>query len=382
MKLEQIVWAEQGFHGPAGPALRSAQWVLVFGGSAELAREDLRAQLRERYPEATLMGCTTAGEIAGARVRDRSVSATAVQFEHTRFRCAEVKLPDAAHSREAGAALAAELDQPGLTHVFVISEGLNVNGSELVRGLTSRLPAGVAVTGGLSGDGDRFGQTLVWLERSGTTSAPSEGKVIGIGFAGDRLRVGCGSVGGWDAFGPERLVTKSQGNVLFELDGRPALELYKRYLGDHAAALPASALLFPLSLRAPGSSQPVVRTILRVDEREGFMTFAGDLPMGSSVRLMRSNFDRLIDGATDAAKAGLRGLGDDEPGLAILVSCVGRKLVLKQRIEEEVESVQEVLGPGAVLCGFYSYGEIAPFVSESRCELHNQTMSLTLLSER
>ena len=194
--------------------------------------------------------------------------------------------------------------------------------------------------------------------------------------------MGYGSVGGWDAFGPERLVTKAQGNVLFELDGKPALELYKRYLGDHAAALPASALLFPLSLRAPGSSQAVVRTILGVDEREGFMTFAGDLPMGSSVRLMRSNFDRLIDGATEAAKTGLRGLGDDEPGLAILVSCVGRKLMLKQRIEEEVESVQEVLGPGALLCGFYSYGEIAPFVSDSRCELHNQTMSLTLLSER
>lgn len=385
MQLEQIVWTDRGFDLSDEGQLRAAQWVLVFGGTEELSRVELRAALRARYPTATFMGCSTAGEIAGGRVRDRSVVATAVLFEHTAFSCAEVELLDAKQSRAAGAELAAALDHPELSHIFVLSEGLKVNGSELVSGLVAGARAGVAVTGGLSGAGEKLvGHTLVWLERSGTIAAPREGRVIGIGFSGSRIRVGYGSMGGWDPFGPERMVTKATANVLYELDGRPALELYKRYLGEHAASLPSSALLFPLSLRSAeeASGRGVVRTVLGVDEAEGSMTFAGDLPVGSYVRLMKANFERLLDGANGAAKTSLEPLGASSPELAILISCVGRKLVLKQRIEEEVESVQEVLGPAATLCGFYSYGEISPFTPEARCELHNQTMTITTLSER
>lgn len=187
--------------------------------------------------------------------------------------------------------------------------------------------------------------------------------------------------GGWDPFGPERIITRSQGNVLYELDGQSALGLYKKYLGEHARELPASGLLFPLSLRTQAGATPVVRTILSVDEATQSLTFAGDVPVGAYARLMKANFDRLIDGATGAATAGGRALGGTATELAILISCVGRKLVLKQRIEEEVEGVRDVLGAGAVLTGFYSYGEISPFTPGAKCELHNQTMTITTLAE-
>jgi hypothetical protein len=233
------------------------------------------------------------------------------------------------------------------------------------------------VTGGLAGDGARFQQTLVLWD-----DEPQQGVIAALGLYGDRLKIGYGSLGGWDSFGSERLITRSKGNILYELDGKSALQLYKNYLGDHAQGLPATALLFPLSLRVQENSEPVVRTILSINEDEQSMTFAGDLPEGGYARFMKANFDRLIDGATDAAKTSYEAIGSTSPDLAILISCVGRKLVLKQRVEEEVESVRDVLGERTALTGFYSYGEISPFTPGARCELHNQTMTITTFSEK
>jgi hypothetical protein len=285
-------------------------------------------------------------------------------------------LSDVKGSFQAGEQLAASLDQDGLVHVLVISDGNEVNGSDLVRGLVKHLPSGVAVTGGLAGDGARFEQTLVFLD-----DAPEEGKIAALGFYGTRLKVGYGSLGGWDPFGPERLITRSAGNVLYELDGQSALELYKRYLGEYAADLPASGLLFPLSLRAKEGETGLVRTILSVSEQDQSMTFAGDVPEGTFARFMKANFERLIDGAIGAAQTSYQIIGSSSPDLAILISCVGRKLVLKQRTEEEVEGVRDILGERTILTGFYSYGEIAPFIPSAACELHNQTMTITTFLE-
>ncbi|MFA4875480.1 MAG: FIST N-terminal domain-containing protein [bacterium] len=380
MNIEQMVWKDASGWKPFGAAPASAPltsgFLLVFGSAAIM--EDGRAlrELRERYPSLSILGCSTAGEIIGTMVNDDTVVATAVHFDHVTTRCAHVRLGDPVNSFQAGEELARLLAADDLVHLFTLSDGLAVNGSDLVRGLSARLPAGVAVTGGLAGDGTRFRKTIV-----ACGDEIGSGVVAAIGFYGKRLKVGFASLGGWDPFGPERLITRSQGNVLYELDGRSALDLYKEYLGDHAAGLPATGLLFPLTLRLPESEQPVVRTILAVSEGEKSMTFAGDMPQGVYARLMRANIDRLIDGATLAAKTSFEAMGSRAPELAILISCVGRKLVLKQRVEEEVEGVRDVLGDAVALTGFYSYGEISPFKPGVRSELHNQTMTITTLSE-
>jgi hypothetical protein len=388
MKIEQRRWTEATGWQLAGPETKSsaAQLVLVFGATAVLRRVPLLAELRQLYPAARLLGCSTAGEICGTHVSDDSLVATAVQFERTKIRLEPVSLAQIPGSCEAGEFLATKLppallatgggEMEKLTHVVVLSDGLKVNGSELVRGLTKHLPAEVTVTGGLAGDGARFEETLVFRD-----NAPERDTIAALGFYGPHLKVGSGSLGGWDSFGPERLITRSKANVLFELDGRSALDLYKQYLGEHAKELPASGLLFPLSLRSDSGATPVVRTILSVDEKAGSITFAGDVPEGAYARLMKANFDRLIDGATGAARRSYQTVGGSQPDLALLISCVGRKLVLKQRIEEEVEAVRDVLGAGPVLTGFYSYGEISPFTPGAKCELHNQTMTITTLTE-
>jgi hypothetical protein len=378
MKVEQRQWnVKAGWDQPLPGALgSSAQLVLVFGSKDALKHEEAMKAAREAYPGAQFFGCSTAGEILGTSVLDDTLVLTAIQFKTTRIQGAQVKIAHARESHVAGQRLSLALSREGLVHVMVLSDGTCVNGSDLVEGLTQNLPEHVTVTGGLSADGDRFQETLVLWD-----GKPEPNTIAAIGFYGEDLRVGYGSLGGWDPFGPERMITRSQDNVLYELDGRPALDLYREYLGEHAKGLPAAGLLFPLSLRTDAGGEAVVRTILGIDSATGSMTFAGDVPQGTYARLMKANFERLIDGAAGAAKTCHSALSGLEPDFAVLISCVGRKLVLKQRIEEEVEGVREFLGARPKLTGFYSYGEISPFVQSAKCELHNQTMTITAFAE-
>jgi hypothetical protein len=377
MRVEQTRWSPGEGWQPAAPGRlgSSAQLALVFGSRAALQANGVLSEVRGAYPHAQVTGCSTAGEICGEQVFDDSIVVTAVDFQRTPIAVASVALTDG-ESEETGARLAAQLARKDLRHVLVLSDGIHVNGSELVRGLTRVLPEEVTVTGGLSADGAKFEQTVVIVN-----GVPQDRAVLAIGLYGDSIRVGYGSVGGWDPFGPERVVTRARGNVLYELDGQSALGLYRRYLGEHASELPASGLLFPLSVRPDRDSPGVVRTILSVSDADDTMTFAGDIAEGSRAQLMRANFDRLIEGAAGAAQISADAISEGAPELALLISCVGRKMVLKQRVEEEVEGVRDIVGPGTTLAGFYSYGEISPFTPSAKCELHNQTMTITTLSE-
>lgn len=352
------------------------QLTLVFGSRTLLESPAMQNEIFQQYANTYFVGCSTSGEIADVSVLDDSIVVTAIQFEKTAIKTACFKIDSPSHSFQAAEEICKQLTSDTLKHVFVLSDGLNVNGSELVQGFRKFLPVDVHVTGGLAGDGASFEQTFVLGD------GKVDDKVISaIGFYGDSIQIGFGSFGGWDSFGLERLVTKSEGNVLFTIDNQPALDLYKSFLGDQAKDLPASGLLFPLSLRTRTDEAAVVRTILSINEEDRSITFAGDLPEGSYVRLMKANIDRLIDGALKAAGNINLAIRQSEPELAILISCVGRKLVLKQLVEEEVEGVREVLGKTPVLTGFYSYGEISPFSETSQCELHNQTMTITTFKE-
>ena len=376
MHIEQRVRTAGVWEATSSGRTKNPQLALVFGPRAELGDAATWEELARMYPGARIIGCSTAGEIAGVRVFDDSLVATAIELEHGRVVVVAAPVGEAPDGAAIGAQLAARLPRDGLVHVLVLSEGLKINGSALVAGLTRDLTPGTGVTGGLSGDGARFERTSVCLDGPEPTQ-----QVVAVGLYGERLHIGYGSRGGWDPFGPERRITRSAGNVLYELDGEPALDLYKRYLDQHAAGLPATGLLFPLAIRGE-TGEPVVRTILAIDEVARSLTFAGDVPTGHRARLMKANLERLVEGASLAAQTALACTDAAPADLAILVSCVGRKLVLKQRIEEEVEGVRDVLGEHAVVMGFYSYGEISPFAQAAPCELHNQTMTITTLSER
>lgn len=354
----------------------SAQLVLLFGSRNLLNQKSLLKELQQGYPQARFLGCSTAGEICGKIVGDDTLVATAVHLEHAHIAGATVQIGDFPDSFQAGLKLASALDTHGLVHVLVLADGLKVNGTELVKGLTQALPPTVSVTGGLAGDGPAFGETWVLWDHE-----MESGLIAAVGFYGSGLRIGHGTLAGWDPFGITRQITKSKGNILYELDGKSALALYKKYLGEHAAGLPATGLLFPLVLRSKEGQRGLIRTILAVNEANQSMTFAGDIPEGSYARFMKANFDRLIDGAAGAARTCQKTAGPQPPDLAVLISCIGRKMALGPRVEEEIEGVAEVLGPAVILTGFYSYGEICPFEPTARCELHNQTMTITTFRE-
>ncbi|ADB36210.1 FIST signal transduction protein [Spirosoma linguale] len=354
----------------------ASQLVLAFGERVLLSNTDVYGQLRDRYPTAAIVMNSTAGEIFSDHVADDTIVVTAIAFEKTTVRTVQIDIENYQESYRAGQKIAEALDDPALAALFIVSDGSWVNGSKLIDALNDCLHRVVPITGGLAGDATRFASTLV-----GLNEPPTTGKIVGIGFYGDSLCVGTSSMGGWDVYGPEREVTRSEYNVLFQIGDTLALDLYQDYLGKYAEGLPSAALFFPLSMRTTADSPPLVRTILSIDEAARSMTFAGDMPEKSLVRFMTANLDRIIEAAATAAHTAMSTL-TLTPELVILVSCVGRKLVLGQRIDEEVEAVRDVFGEATVLSGFYSYGEIAPTAPGARCELHNQTMTITAFSEQ
>jgi hypothetical protein len=376
---EQLIWNERGGWQSSAATRTDAQLVLYFGARDALATEGWYDDLRTKYPHAHLVGCTSGGQIQEAGISETGIAAVAVRFATARLRIATESVVDSSHSHAYGAALGRRLSAEDLVGVFVLSDGLHVNGSELVRGLLSSLGSAVRVSGGLAGDGARFTETQV-----GADTLPEPRTIAAIGFYGSTVRFSCGSGGGWDTFGVPRRVTRSAGNELFELDGKPALDLYERYLGEEAEGLPSTALLYPLKIWDPERpTHDVVRTVLAVNHETRSMIFAGDIPQGSKAQLMRGEFTRLAEGATEAASQamGEQAQGGARGGLALLVSCIGRRLLMGQRIEDEIQAVREVLPTDLPQLGFYSYGEIAPHGVSGVCELHNQTMTVTVISE-
>lgn len=381
MRISQHVWTrDAGWRQAGGENAADAQLVFYFSAPDVWRAASPFEHLSALFPQARIVGCTTGGEILGEDVLDHSVVATALHFERTPLSFATTRIEDAEASEQGGRALAESLLAQGAgapRAVFVLADGMRANGTRLIDGLRAVLPEDVIITGGLAGDGPDFRATFVCGDEP-----PAEGLAVAVGLHGEAVRVGWGSYGGWERFGPERIITRSAANVLYELNGEPALALYKRYLGEEADKLPGSALLFPLTVRPPQSPDAaLVRTIVGVDEATQSLTFAGDIPQGWVAQLMRGHFDGLVEGANRAGDAAMSMAAPRGTFLALLVSCIGRKLLMGQRIADEVEAAAEALGVNASLTGFYSYGEIAPHGFTGQCELHNQTMTITTIGE-
>lgn len=378
MRVSTLTHAPDAGWNFCGAPVAQPNLVLWFAAPNLARKPEVYDALRARFPNALIAGCSTGGEIHNDEVLDGTAVAAAVAFDRATVRGFQTTITAQTDAAAAGREIATALAAPDLRAIYILSDGLMVNGAKLVQGLLTVVPSEVVITGGLAGDGADFSATCVGLD-----FPPTPGVIAAIGFYGEGLTVNWGSAGGWDSFGPKRLITRSDANVLYELDGEPALALYKRYLGEAAEELPGSALLFPLVIR-PDMESPydVVRTIVGIDEKAQSLIFAGDIPQNWSAQLMRGVPDGLIDGALRAAhqsKLG-EGCGEGNDSLALIVSCIGRKLMMGQRISDEVEIIREECGEVPTI-GFYSYGEICPHGFTGECTLHNQTMTITVLRE-
>jgi len=354
-----------------GEGLESPDALLVLGPRAALEDGATVALLTERWPEASLIGCTTAGEVTSAGAADGALVVTALSFAHARTKVAATRLGD--DHREAGRRLADALAGDDLRALSILSEGLHTHVQDLLQGLQERLPADVVVGGGLAGDGDAFETTGVL-----TSAGYLPDHAAALAFYGPSIIARCASASGWHPFGLERRVTRSSGSVVFEIDDARALDVYSRYLGDEAERLPSSGLVYPVAVSL--GDEAVIRSLSAIDRDTGALSFFGDIPEGSHIRLMHASNGELVAGAAQSADR--VGLPDDRaPDIAFLFSCAGRKAVLGTATDLEVAAVQERLPAGTPLAGFYTYGEIGVFGGTGPCEHHNQTMTVLALAD-
>ncbi|WP_432510477.1 FIST signal transduction protein [Kineococcus sp. SYSU DK001] len=345
------------------------------------------AEVSAAYPTSLVTGCSTAGVADGATLLDDGLLLLVCAFERTRLLLRSAP-QTAARSHAVGRALAGGLHADAaaagtdLRAVLVICDGMDVVGNAFAEGV-SLGAAGATVFGGMSALMPGPGGTIraPWTVLDG---ALHQGVAVAVGLCGDHVTLTCGTGGGWDELGPPRTATRSSGAELFEIDGQPALDLYRRYLGVEAEGLPGSGLRFPLLLRRRGEQRSaLVRSVRSFDEETRAIGLTGDVPEGSVVQLLHQNSEAMVDAAQDAARAATAGAGPAhgaDGALALVVSCLGRRLALGARVEDELESVTAELGAGTAVAGFYGYGELAPTSARS-CDLHNQTVTVGVISE-
>jgi len=352
------------------------QLCLVFGSRFEVEKYGVQAvkELKRKYPETSVVTTSTAGNILGAELKDRTLIATCISFEKTDVAIQAFETGKG-KSEKIGFLIANSYKQEDLALLFLLSTS-DINAENFIEGINQVFKGEIKVSGGVAGDDVRFEKTLVGIDED-----IKEGNVVAIGFYSRNLNVSNGSKGGWTPFGPKSTVTKAKGNTLYEIDNLPVLPIYKEYLGAKAKGLPSSGLLFPFSIVDEQTDEFIVRTVQEINEKEGSITFFGNIKEGNSIQLMRAQSEKLLAGAASSAEESLLVDKKQTPQLAISVSCVARRLALDQLTEEELEEVQEVFGNETTICGFYSYAELAPLKGAGICHLHNQTLTITAMSE-
>lgn len=325
-------------------------------------------EIAHAWADHAVLGCSTPGQLLDASCPTAPVVAVVARFERTSLRPVQVDVARAGGPRAAGRAVADQLADPTLRAVFALGDAGSLHGEAFAAGFAERLP-GVPLAGGLAGELDTRVESWTLVDGERRT-----GWVGAVGLYGPYVELGFGSAGGWDVFGPERLVTQSYGNVLYELDGKPALPLYREYLGELGDELPEAAAAFPMAVRDL-EDRTVIRSVWSVNPATESLRFAADMPQGAVAQLMRASTDRLVQGAHLAARQAR--IGGEE--LAIAVSCVGRRRVLRDRCDEELDAALEAFEPTTRMVGFYSFGSWSPAIGGS--DLHNQSMTITTVRE-
>ncbi|MDQ7781724.1 MAG: FIST N-terminal domain-containing protein [Desulfomonilaceae bacterium] len=325
-----------------------------------------------------LAGCTTDGEISTSGFSTGSAVLAGLASDTIAFEVASTS-SIGADSESAGRRLAQQLPRTA-RHVQLFSDGLTGNGCAILRGMQSVFGPQVPISGGAAGDARAMKQTWQFVGSRILTDAASA-----ISLSGD-IHVGTGVRSGWFPAGVPKKVTRSAGNVVYELDGESALAVYRRYLGPLADKLPAVGIQFPFGLVNEAGSlgeNPVLRAPMTLNESQGSVSFAGEIPQGSTISLTTGgSAASLLDASTDAARRAMDSLGAVSPSITFFYSCMARKILLGPRTREETERIANVVGRSVPIIGFYTYGEYCPSVSGTDCRLHNETATVTVVGSR
>jgi hypothetical protein len=322
-----------------------------------------------------LVGCTTDGEISSVGLSTGSVVLCGIVTDQIEFNIA-CATGLRKNSEDAGRRLAQQLPST-VRYVQVFSDGLTGNGCAILRGLASALGPHVPIAGGTAGDDGEFRNTWQFFGSDVLSDA-----IVAIGFSGD-FSFGTGVSSGWSPIGIAKKVTKARGNVVYELNGQPALEVYERFLGKHADKLPSVGVEYPLGLvNGVGCCDEdfhLLRATMSVNRSDGSIVFAGEVPEGSMVRLTCGDHASILEAAEKAAASALADLGDATAVMAFFYSCMARKIVLGRRTREEIHRIRSAIGPRLPIVGFYTYGEYCRIKRGGSSLLHNETACVTVI---
>lgn len=364
-----------------------ADLFIVFA-SSKYDQEKMLAGVNSVTKGALVVGCSTAGEITTeGPVKKNSVSVMAIVSDTIKF-YAGIGDNIAKNAREAGKKAADEVKKQTSENLgaFVMFPDVLVgNGSDIVRGVLDSLGAHFPVVGGAAGDDFAFVKTFQYLN-----DKVYSGSVVGLGFVGN-FKIGIGVKHGWIPIGVPMKVTRSEGSVLHELDGKPAIAIYDDYFGESAKSLRTEtlaklAITYPLGMKSEGTEEMLIRDPITVDAN-GSITCAAEIPQGSEIQLMIGSREEAVKVAKVAAEKAIEQLDGAIPKAVIIFNCIARNKLFGERKGEEISAIQEAVGKNVPLIGFYTYGEQAPLGGEVRdikkCNpaFHNETVVIAVLAE-
>jgi hypothetical protein len=358
--------------------------VIMAFSSSELNQNELVHGINEASGKAPLIGCSDAGQITNDGPSQGGIAVMAIKSDSMKF-TPGTGGQIANGAREAGAALAKDISgkigEP-MKILIMLSDVLKGNGADIVRGAQDVLGQDFLIIGGAAGDDFKFKETSVYYYNQVFPSS-----IVGAGLSGN-FSFGIGVRHGWTPVGLPKKVTKSNGAVVEEIDGKPAVYLYEEYFGKKAEELRSEplailAITYPLGISIEGSDELLIRDPITVDDK-GAITCAAEIPQGSDVRLMIGNKDNAIAAAKDAAQKALDQLKGARPKAVIIFNCIARSKLFGRDAGEEIRAIQSILGVDVPLIGFYTYGEQAPVggnISRPFSCFHNETAVILLLGD-
>ncbi len=378
MKTVQVHLRKKNFNQETlKPVLDLKPNVVIAFANIEWANDpQLLKELKQHLPGIEIVGCSTAGEISNVGLFEKSMVLTAIRFESSSSKVQIMNEKVSADQRQSGRNLGQKLKDKNLRGLFLFAPGVTVQGSALLHGVKEAVGPDALLLGGLAGDSGKFVKTAVFHNDQTYSD-----HIIGLGFYGENIDFSHSSKAGFRSFGGVRQITKANDHIVFEIDGQPALKVYKESLGKHADDLPSTGLMFPLALLNNQQSETgLIRAVLGVNEADQSINLAGDVDSGTFFKLMRAENQSLIGGAQGAAEKVSKNATSDSIG--ILISCVARRMVMGDAVEDEIDAALAELKNCQNVAGFYAYGEFGPFFSLVDCQLHNQTMTVNVISER
>lgn len=347
---------------------------LLFAG-IDFEHQQLLDAIDDAWPGIELIGCTTDGELSSSLgFRDDSISillfaSDTIDFASGLGRGLSVDT-EVACQQAVEQARAKTEREPRLC--ITTPEGLTVSGQMTVEALRNALGQDVDLFGGLAADHRKYESTRQFCGRQVVSDS------VPILLLSGPLFYSFGVASGWKAIGDPGMITRSQGNVVYEIDGAPAVEFYRRFLGKEFKL----STDIPLIILNDAEEPEYLRSSSGcVDEETGAITYQSDVPEGIRAQLSITDRAAILEGCEESIRKALQGFpGNKKPEAAVIVSCSARKLLLGTKISEEFRILRENVGPNLPVCGFYSFGEIGPQKSDStKPIMHDQTFTMLLL---